>query len=107
MPNDHFSPSSPPPSDVAQGVPSGPVPAVSRLVSTHAGGLDTVSNAGVGMSADAAGTSACATSCARDFLRAKTERRKLSMVTCYDYTFARLLAKSAIEIGRASCRERV
>jgi 3-methyl-2-oxobutanoate hydroxymethyltransferase len=33
----------------------------------------------------------------RDFLRAKTERHKLSMVTCYDYTFARLLSKSAID----------
>ena len=32
-----------------------------------------------------------------DFLRAKVERRKLSMVTCYDYTFARLLSKSAID----------
>src|ERR1700736_6271498 len=35
--------------------------------------------------------------CSRDFLRAKIERRKLSMVTCYDYTFARLLSKSAID----------
>ncbi|MBK5292103.1 MAG: 3-methyl-2-oxobutanoate hydroxymethyltransferase [Acidobacteriia bacterium] len=35
--------------------------------------------------------------CSRDFLRAKTGRRKLSMVTCYDYTFARLLSKSAID----------
>ena len=35
--------------------------------------------------------------CARDFLRAKHECRKLSMVTCYDYTFARLLSKSAID----------
>src|SRR6478672_2456917 len=34
---------------------------------------------------------------AADFLRAKIERRKLSMVTCYDYTFARLLAQSAID----------
>lgn len=32
-----------------------------------------------------------------DFLRAKSEGRKLSMVTCYDYTFARLLSKSAID----------
>src|SRR5262245_18616886 len=32
-----------------------------------------------------------------DFLRAKAEKRKLSMVTCYDYTFARLLSKSAID----------
>jgi 3-methyl-2-oxobutanoate hydroxymethyltransferase len=32
-----------------------------------------------------------------DFLRAKTERRKLSLVTCYDYTFARLLSKTAID----------
>src|ERR1022692_2335594 len=93
MPNDNFSPPILPQSDVAQAL----VPAVSRLVSTPAGGLDTVSNAGVGMSADAAGMSASATSCARDFLRAKTERRKLSMVTCYDYTFARLLSKSAID----------
>jgi 3-methyl-2-oxobutanoate hydroxymethyltransferase len=32
-----------------------------------------------------------------DFLRAKAEERKLSMVTCYDYTFARLLSRSAID----------
>src|ERR1700733_3503828 len=33
-----------------------------------------------------------------DFVRAKSEcRRRLSMVTCYDYTFARLLAKTAID----------
>lgn len=32
-----------------------------------------------------------------EFLRAKAEGRKLSMVTCYDYTFARLLSKSAID----------
>jgi 3-methyl-2-oxobutanoate hydroxymethyltransferase len=32
-----------------------------------------------------------------DFLRAKIEARKLSMVTCYDYTFARLLSKSPID----------
>lgn len=32
-----------------------------------------------------------------DFLRAKIEGRKLSMVTCYDYTFARLLSKSTID----------
>jgi 3-methyl-2-oxobutanoate hydroxymethyltransferase len=35
--------------------------------------------------------------CSKDFPRAKTERRRLSMVTCYDYTFARLLAKSPID----------
>src|SRR5713101_5213240 len=35
--------------------------------------------------------------CARDFSRAKSESRKLSMVTCYDYTFARLLSRSAID----------
>ena len=35
--------------------------------------------------------------CSRDFLRAKVEGRKLSMVTCYDYTFARLLSKSPID----------
>jgi Fe-S cluster assembly protein SufD len=46
---------------VAQGVPSGPVPAVSRLVSTPVPGRDAVSEASVGRSADAAGTSACAT----------------------------------------------
>jgi 3-methyl-2-oxobutanoate hydroxymethyltransferase len=33
----------------------------------------------------------------RDFRRAKIERRKLSMVTCYDYTFARLLSRSPID----------
>ncbi len=32
-----------------------------------------------------------------DFLGAKIEGRKLSMVTCYDYTFARLLSQSAID----------
>ena len=34
---------------------------------------------------------------ANDFLRAKSEGRKLSMVTCYDYTFARLLSASAVD----------
>jgi 3-methyl-2-oxobutanoate hydroxymethyltransferase len=34
---------------------------------------------------------------ATDFLHAKTERRRLSMVTCYDYTFARLLSNTAID----------
>jgi 3-methyl-2-oxobutanoate hydroxymethyltransferase len=33
----------------------------------------------------------------RDFLEAKAGGRKLSMVTCYDYTFARLLSKSGID----------
>jgi 3-methyl-2-oxobutanoate hydroxymethyltransferase len=33
----------------------------------------------------------------RDFPLAKTEGRKLSMVTCYDYTFARLLSQSPID----------
>src|SRR6266478_158747 len=32
-----------------------------------------------------------------DFLRAKAEGRKLSMVTCYDYTFARIVSKSPID----------
>lgn len=32
-----------------------------------------------------------------EFLRAKADQRKLSMVTCYDYTFARLLSKSPID----------
>ena len=35
--------------------------------------------------------------CSKDFLRAKIEGRKLSMVTCYDYTFASLLSKSIID----------
>jgi 3-methyl-2-oxobutanoate hydroxymethyltransferase len=35
--------------------------------------------------------------CARDFLSAKVEGRKLSLVTCYDYTFARVLSKSPID----------
>jgi len=34
---------------------------------------------------------------ANDFLAAKTASRKLSMVTCYDYTFARLLAQSNVD----------
>ena len=33
----------------------------------------------------------------KEFLHQKTEGRRLSMVTCYDYTFARLLAKSPID----------
>jgi 3-methyl-2-oxobutanoate hydroxymethyltransferase len=33
----------------------------------------------------------------KDFLHAKSEGRKLSMITCYDYTFARMLAKSPID----------
>jgi 3-methyl-2-oxobutanoate hydroxymethyltransferase len=33
----------------------------------------------------------------KDFQRAKCQGRRLSMVTCYDYAFARLLAKSAID----------
>ncbi len=32
-----------------------------------------------------------------DFLRAKGARRRLSMVTCYDYSFARLVAQSPID----------
>src|SRR5262249_23277611 len=32
-----------------------------------------------------------------DFIRAKIEGCKLSMVTCYDYTFARLLSESAVD----------
>ena len=35
--------------------------------------------------------------CSRDFLTAKAEGRKLSMVTCYDYTFARLISKTNID----------
>jgi 3-methyl-2-oxobutanoate hydroxymethyltransferase len=35
--------------------------------------------------------------CSSDFVHAKTEGRRLSMVTCYDYTFARLLSKTAID----------
>ena len=32
-----------------------------------------------------------------DFVQAKADRRKLPMVTCYDYTFARLLSKTPID----------
>lgn len=32
-----------------------------------------------------------------DFLRAKTGCRKLSLVTCYDYTFARLLSQTPVD----------
>jgi 3-methyl-2-oxobutanoate hydroxymethyltransferase len=35
--------------------------------------------------------------CSGDFVRAKVEGRRLSMVTCYDYTFARLLSRSAVD----------
>jgi 3-methyl-2-oxobutanoate hydroxymethyltransferase len=34
---------------------------------------------------------------ALDFLEAKARNRKLSMVTCYDYTFARLLSQSPVD----------
>lgn len=37
------------------------------------------------------------TMCARDFVCAKNKGHKLSIVTCYDYTFACLLAKSPID----------
>jgi CTP:molybdopterin cytidylyltransferase MocA len=47
--------------DALLGVAQALVPAVSRLVSTPVGGRDTGSGASVGMSADAAGMSACAT----------------------------------------------
>jgi 3-methyl-2-oxobutanoate hydroxymethyltransferase len=32
-----------------------------------------------------------------EFLLSKTEGRRLSMITCYDYTFARLLSRSAVD----------
>src|ERR1700691_2092265 len=35
--------------------------------------------------------------CGHDYLRAKIEGRRLSMVTCYDYTFARLLSQTAVD----------
>jgi 3-methyl-2-oxobutanoate hydroxymethyltransferase len=35
--------------------------------------------------------------CSKDFLLAKTQSRRLSLITCYDYTFARLLSKSPID----------
>ncbi|NDJ10104.1 MAG: 3-methyl-2-oxobutanoate hydroxymethyltransferase [Acidobacteriia bacterium] len=34
---------------------------------------------------------------ANDFFQAKVEGKRLSMVTCYDYTFARLLANSSVD----------
>src|SRR5688500_14128784 len=34
---------------------------------------------------------------AKDFASAKVERQKLSMVTCYDYTFARILSQSRVD----------
>src|SRR3974377_1328620 len=34
---------------------------------------------------------------AQDFLSAKARGQRLSMVTCYDYTFARLLRASAVD----------
>ncbi|HLI86883.1 MAG TPA: 3-methyl-2-oxobutanoate hydroxymethyltransferase [Bryobacteraceae bacterium] len=34
---------------------------------------------------------------AGDFLESKAQGRRLSMVTCYDYTFARVLARSAVD----------
>jgi 3-methyl-2-oxobutanoate hydroxymethyltransferase len=34
---------------------------------------------------------------AKDFLNSKSGKRKLSMVTCYDYTFARLLSQTPID----------
>jgi 3-methyl-2-oxobutanoate hydroxymethyltransferase len=35
--------------------------------------------------------------CARSFLSAKSEGRKLSMVTCYDYTFARAISETPVD----------
>jgi 3-methyl-2-oxobutanoate hydroxymethyltransferase len=34
---------------------------------------------------------------AKDFLHSKSQNRKLSMVTCYDYTFARLLSQTSVD----------
>lgn len=33
----------------------------------------------------------------QDFVRMKTEKRKISMATCYDYTYARVLAETPID----------
>src|SRR5262245_57830946 len=35
--------------------------------------------------------------CSKDVVRAKTEGRRLSMVQCYDYTFARILSKTPVD----------
>jgi hypothetical protein len=67
--------------DVAQAL----VPAVSRLVSTPVRGGDIVSKAGVGMSADAAGMSACATS-----HRNTCEKRRLSMPQAVEVCYGKL-----------------
>jgi 3-methyl-2-oxobutanoate hydroxymethyltransferase len=42
-------------------------------------------------------TSSAGPMSAGDFLCAKTQGRRLSMITCYDYTFARLLSQSAVD----------
>lgn len=34
---------------------------------------------------------------AKQFVRAKAEGRRLSMITCYDYTFARLIAQTSMD----------
>src|ERR1039458_8865394 len=83
------------PADVAQAL----VPAVSRLVSTPVRAHDTASKASVGMSADAAAKSACAT----------------ATVVIPNWNGKDLLAKyipsirtalAGNQIGRASCRRR-
>src|ERR1019366_795130 len=65
-----------PSAEVAQGVPSGPVPAVSRLVSTLLAGVTLFRTKSVPMSGDAAGMSACATSYPRG--RAQRHRRPIA-----------------------------
>ena len=67
------------------GVAQALVPAVSRLVSTPVRGGDIVSKAGVGMSADAAGMSACATS-----HRNTCEKRRLSMPQGVEVCYGKL-----------------
>jgi hypothetical protein len=70
-----------PPSDVARAL----VPAESRLISTRVRGCDRVPHASVGMSADAAGKSACATS------RSPTTCEKVGLV----YTLHKRLSRSS------------
>jgi amino acid adenylation domain-containing protein len=90
-----------PPADVAQGVPSGPVPAVPRLVSAPVRGRDTVSKASVGKSADAAGMSACATEDAAVILFTSGSTGRPKGVVLSHRAVAAFVRWSAAEFGIA------
>src|SRR5450755_3846219 len=86
-----------PPAEVARAL----VPAVSRPVSTPVRGRDTVSKASVGMSADAAGRSACATEDAAVILFTSGSTGRPKGVVLSHRAVAAFVRWSAAEFGIA------